>query len=85
MTTPSIRNFHAYGVYSVRTLSILISVVAMAPVRAETAGADYTVAAQANTPATVTFDLDMLKGRGMIQAWQPTLPMRRAFAKAGKQ
>ncbi|QPG61325.1 fimbria/pilus outer membrane usher protein [Pseudomonas sp. BIGb0427] len=65
MTTPSIRNFHAYGVYSVRTLSILISVVAMAPVRAETAGADYTVAAQANTPATVTFDLDMLKGRGI--------------------
>lgn len=63
MTKLSDRHFHAYGNHPLRTLSILISVFAITPLRAEPA--DSALASQDKKTASISFDLDMLKGRGI--------------------
>ncbi|SDZ66953.1 fimbria/pilus outer membrane usher protein [Pseudomonas sp. NFIX28] len=63
MTKLSNRNFHAYGNHTLRTLSILISVFAITPLRAEPA--DSALVSQDKKTASISFDLDMLKGRGI--------------------
>ncbi|QQX56984.1 fimbria/pilus outer membrane usher protein [Pseudomonas chlororaphis] len=65
MTTISTRYFHAYGNNSLRTLSVFMSVLAITPLRAEPAKVDSAIASQEKKTASVSFDLDMLKGRGI--------------------